>query len=140
MIPTIETERLVLRAPNESDYPVYRDFFSDADASHFYGGPVSASRAWGVLAADIGHWVLRGYGRWSVVVKNSGEMIGCCGLWWPEGTQRSELTWWIVPRARRHGYAFEASQAAIRFGYRGLGWALVETHMVDEKRSRATAC
>jgi [ribosomal protein S5]-alanine N-acetyltransferase len=135
MIPTLETERLFLRAPENSDFPIYRGFFADAEASHAYGGPLEADRAWRVLATDIGHWVLRGYGRWSITEKASGAMIGGCGLWWPEGYPRSELTWWIVPSARRHGYALEASRAAVRFGYRTLGWPLVETHMNDSNEA-----
>ena len=131
MIPSLETERLLLRAPEGSDFSVYRDFFANADASSAYGGPLDAERAWRVLATDLGHWSLRGFGRWSVMEKTSGQMIGGCGLWWPEGYPRSELTWWILPTARRLGYAFEASRAAVRFGYRTLGWPLVETHMND---------
>ncbi len=61
--------------------------------------------------------------------------MGGCGLWWPEAYPRSELTWWIVPAARRLGYALEASRAAIRFGYERLGWSLVETHMNDENHA-----
>lgn len=131
MIPTIETGRLILRAPEAGDFSIYRDFFADAEASRFYGGPMDASAAWRVLAADLGHWALRGYGRWAVVERLSGGMIGSCGLWWAEGWPRSELTWWIVPEARRKGYAAEASRAAIAFGYRTLGWDVVETHMND---------
>lgn len=59
-------------------------------------------------------------------------MIGGCGLWWPEGYPRSELTWWIIPSARRNGYATEASKAVIDFAYQKLGWDMVETHMNDE--------
>lgn len=131
-IPTLNTARLELRAPIGEDYPVYRDFFADAEASHFYGGPLDADRAWRVLATDLGHWALRGYGRWSVVEKATGRMVGGCGLWWPEGYPRSELTWWIIPAARRLGYALEASRAAISFGYDRLGWDMVETHMNDD--------
>lgn len=131
-IPTLTTKRLVLRAPEAADFPVYRDFFGDAEASHFYGGPMEADRAWRVLATDLGHWALRGYGRWSIVEQASGAMVGGCGLWWPEAYPRSELTWWIIPSARRNGYALEASRAAVRFGYDTLGWELVETHMNDE--------
>jgi RimJ/RimL family protein N-acetyltransferase len=132
MIPSLETERLVLRGPRASDYDVYKDFLADAEASRAYGGPLDADAAWRVLAMDLGHWSLRGYGRWAVVLKATDEMIGCCGLWWPQGWPRSELTWWIIPSARRHGYAFEASEATIRFGYQTLGWSMVETHMQDE--------
>lgn len=135
MIPTIETERLLLREPRGEDFPVYRDFFANAEASHFYGGPLPADRAWRMLATDIGHWRLRGYGRWAVVVKETGDMVGGCGLWWPEAYPRSELTWWIVPAARRQGYALEASRAAVAFGYETLGWDLVETHMNDDNEA-----
>jgi [ribosomal protein S5]-alanine N-acetyltransferase len=131
LIPVLETDRLILRGPRAEDFAVYRDFFADAEASAFYGGPMSADRAWRVLATDVGHWALRGYGRWSVIERDSGRMIGGCGLWWPEGYPRSELTWWIIPTARRHGYALEASRAVVRHGYRELGWPLVETHMDD---------
>lgn len=131
-IPRIETERLVLRAPDEGDFPAYRDFFGDAEASRFYGGPLDAGRAWRVLASDLGHWALRGYGRWAVEVKDGGQFVGGCGLWWPGGWPRSELTWWILPAARRRGYALEASRAVIRYAYRSLGWKLVETHTDDD--------
>jgi RimJ/RimL family protein N-acetyltransferase len=131
-IPTIETERLILRGPTGADFPVYRDFFADAEASHFYGGPIGPDRAWRVLASDLGHWQLRGYGRWALEEKSSRQMVGSCGLWWPEAYPRSELTWWIAPAARRNGYALEASRAAIGFGYDVLGWDIVETHMNDE--------
>jgi RimJ/RimL family protein N-acetyltransferase len=131
-IPTLQTERLLLRAPCAEDFPVYRDFFADAEASAFYGGPMGADRAWRVLATDLGHWMLRGFGRWAVVDKASGAMVGGCGLWHPPDAPRSELTWWIIPAARRQGFALEASRAAIAYGYDVLGWDLVETHMNDD--------
>ena len=132
MIPIIETDRLILREPRAEDFPVYESFFADRQASALYGGPLLPDKAWRVLAADLGHWMLRGYGRWAVTLKQSGVMIGGCGLWWPEGYPRSELTWWIIPTERKKGYAKEASVAAINFGYETLGWTLVETHMNDE--------
>jgi len=131
-IPRIETDRLILRGPEESDFSVYRAFYDDEHASAAYGGPLSPLAAWKKLAADIGHWQLRGYGMWSLQEKSSGHMIGGCGLVWPEGWPRSELTWWIIPQARRQGYAFEASRAVIRFAMEKLYWPVVETHMDDD--------
>jgi RimJ/RimL family protein N-acetyltransferase len=135
IIPTLETDRLILRAPVLADFPVYRDFFGDAVASYHYGGPLAPAQAWRVLAFDLGHWAVRGFGRWAIEERKTGTMIGGCGLWHPEGAARSELTWWIVPAARRHGYALEASRAVIQFGYHTLQWPLVETHMQDENEA-----
>mgnify|MGYP001470873948 CR=1 FL=1 len=129
--PTIETQRLLLRGPSAEDFPTYVRFYADAEASSAYGGPLAAGLAWRRLAADIGHWELRGYGMWSVIVRATGEMVGGCGIVWPHGWPRSELTWWITPDARRNGYAMEASRAVVDFAYRTLKWDLVETHMND---------
>ena len=131
-IPTLRTERLVLRAPSVTDFETYRDFYADRSASLFYGGPMTAAQAWRKLAYDVGHWTLRGFGMWSVVEQASSTMVGGCGIVWPEGWPRHELTWWIVPGARRNGYAEEASRAAIRWAQEVLGWSAVETHMDDQ--------
>ena len=131
-IPVLTTKRLMLRAPGVSDFPVYCDFYGDPLASSFYGGPLDAAQAWRRLALDIGHWSLRGHGMWAVVEQASGLTIGGCGIVQPEGWPRHELSWWIVPVARRHGYAEEASRAAVQWALAALGWSHVETHMKDE--------
>ena len=131
-IPTLRTKRLILRAPEASDFPVYRDFYSDGAASCFYGGPLDASQAWRRLAQDIGHWALRGHGMWAIAEQEAKSMIGACGIVQPEGWPRHELSWWIVPSARRRGYAEEASRAIIRWAASVLGWSAVETHIRDE--------
>jgi RimJ/RimL family protein N-acetyltransferase len=127
----LETERLILRGPDAVDFPVYRAFYADRAASAFYGGPLAPEQAWRKLAFDIGHWSLRGFGMWSVVERQTGAMVGGCGIVWPEGWPRHELTWWIMPGFRRRGYALEASRAAIGWARTTLGWGSVETHMDD---------
>ena len=130
--PRFETDRLILRSPREGDAVAYTDFYADPEASAFYGGPLLAHDAWGMMARDVGHWSLRGYGIWVVERRDTGAVVGGCGLMWPTGWPRSELTWWILPDARRQGFAREASRAAIAFGYDTLGWERVETHMKDD--------
>ncbi|KZM50143.1 GNAT family acetyltransferase [Labrenzia sp. OB1] len=132
MLPVLETERLILRVPEEQDFELYRDFYRDREASHFYGGPISSSAAWGRLARDVGHWHLRGYGQWILQKRNCEQLVGSCGFAWPTDWPRPELTWWIAKSQRRLGYAKEASLAAINFAYDTLGWNLVQTHMRDE--------
>jgi ribosomal-protein-alanine N-acetyltransferase len=131
-IPTLQTERLALRAPRESDTQAYQDFYSDGEASKFYGGPLAADAAWLKLARDVGHWHLRGYGPWVLERKNDKKVVGGCGLFLHNGWSKPELTWWIASHARRMGFATEASKAAIHFGYETLKWELVQTYMKDE--------
>lgn len=135
VIPSLRTSRLMLRAPDAADFDGYRSFYADPEASAFYGGPLDAAQAWRRLAQDIGHWALRGHGMWSLVEQSTGAMIGGCGIVRPEGWPRHELSWWIVPGARRRGYAEEASRAVIRWAVEELGWSEVETHMKDENEA-----
>ncbi len=130
-IPNLTTDRLTLRAPGPNDFPIYRNFYADRRASAAYGGPLRAGLAWRKLASDIGHWTLRGFGMWMIEEKTTRKAIGGCGIMWPEDWPRHELTWWVVPSARRQGYALEASRAAIDWAYDELGWDQVETHMND---------
>ena len=138
--PELRTPRLTLRPPSADDYATYVRFYSDPEASASYAGPLDAAQAWRKLAYDIGHWSLRGFGMFSVMDRESGDMLGGCGVVHPEGWPRHELTWWIMPAARRRGVALEASQAVLDWAYGTLGWDLVETHMNDEnKAARALA-
>ncbi|MCV0424478.1 MAG: GNAT family N-acetyltransferase [Roseibium sp.] len=132
---SIETEQFVLKPPKEGDLPVYRAFFSDREASRFYGGPLRDDQSWRVLAGHLGHWHLRGYGMWMVVPKNGKAAIGGCGFVWPDGWPRRELTWWLMPEARGTGAAVEISNAAIRHAYDAYRWPLVETHMDDSNHA-----
>ncbi len=131
MIPVLQTERLTMRGPEADDFPLYRDFYADAEGSGHYGGPKRADEAFQRLAADIGHWHLKGFGKWILVERASGKAVGGCGIVHPDGWPSHELTWWLTRDARGTGYATEASRAAITFGYEALGWDTVETHMRD---------
>lgn|GEM_PF-544643 len=138
-VPELATERLGLVAPALVHLEHYLEFFTDAEASASYGGPLTEGQAWARLAADRGTWALRGFGVWVVTSLDTGSVFGGCGFWqglgWPH-----ELTWWLRPDARGSGVAREASQAAIRHAYEVWGWPTVQTYMTDDNEpARALA-
>ena len=59
----------------------------------------------------VGHWHIRGYGFWTVTSKDSGEVLGICGLWYPDGWPETELGWVMFEAAEGKGIAFEAAKA-----------------------------
>lgn len=134
-IPELTTQRLLLRAPRQDDFSVYEAFYADSAQSRFYGGPLKSREAWTKLAMEVGHWSLKGYGVWSIEIQSTGEMVGGCGFWWPDGWPRPELTWWLIEAARGEGLATEASLAALDFAYRELNWDIVETHLDDDNET-----
>jgi RimJ/RimL family protein N-acetyltransferase len=129
-IPTLDTPRLKLIAPDRNCESAYLRFYTDEAASRAYGGPLTASAACARLAADLGNWYLHGFGVWAIVSKRDGAIVGTCGYWQGKGWPR-ELTWWLLPEARGCGYAKEASVAALVHAYDGFGWDRVETYMND---------
>ena len=121
VIPTLTTGRLTLRAPCPEDFPALRAFYA-SDRARFVGGPKTAEGAWRQLATEIGHWALRGYGRWIVVERASGRACGLVGLWNPEGWPEPEIGWDLFAGFEGRGYATEAAAAARRHAYGALGW------------------
>lgn len=134
MIPHLQTTRLDLIAPDRSCADAYQRFYTDADASAFYNGPLTPAAAWSRLAADIGVWHLQGFGVWALRRRTDAEILGVCGFWQGPGWPR-ELTWWLLPQARGQGYAQEASQAAIHHAYTVFGWDEVQTYCRDENNA-----
>lgn len=119
--PTLTTERLVLRALKPDDFPRFADFFA-SDRAKFVGGPATAEQSWRMLACEIGHWTLRGYGRFAVDLRESSEFIGLIGPWAPEGWPEPELGWDLWGGYEGRGYATEAAGAARDYAYTTLGW------------------
>jgi [ribosomal protein S5]-alanine N-acetyltransferase len=130
LIPTLETARLKLVPPSAAGESAYQAFYTDAEASHHYGGPLTASQALARLATDQENWQRQGFGVWAVLLKESDAVVGTCGFWQGKGWPR-ELTWWLLPEARGRGLAVEASYAAIGHAYRVFGWPDVQTYMND---------
>ena len=119
--PTIQTERLTLRGLGPEDLPYLQPFFA-SDRSRYVGGLVSYEQSWRFLAAEIGHWTLRGYGRWGVDDRATGTPVGLVGLWNPEGWPEPEIGWDLWDGAEGKGFATEAARAARDYAYETLGW------------------
>lgn len=133
-IPTLTTERLILRAPTLADFDPLAAFYA-TDHARFVGGPLSRELTWRMLATEAGHWQLRGFGRWSVEHRDTGDWIGIVGLWNPEGFPENELGWDLAPEATGEGYATEAATAARAYAYDTLGWNTLISLIVDDNHA-----
>ena len=138
-IPTLETERLVLRAPRAGDFEAYAEFRTGPRAA-YSGGPYTRAQAFEQFCALAGHWLVRGYGRWLVATRAEDRPIGIVGLYYPEDWLEPEVAWALFDGAEGHGYAEEAARAALRYAYDTLGWTtLVSLIGPDNARSAALA-
>ncbi|MBR9652130.1 GNAT family N-acetyltransferase [Thalassovita aquimarina] len=136
-IPTVETERLILREMRESDLDVIAEFF-ESDRSHFVGGPKSRGESWRVISGVLGHWLLRGYGMWLVEERVSGQPVGGVGHLNPEGWDEPELGWHLYTGHEGKGYAYEAALAAREYGARHFGLTAPISY-IDPANTRSKA-
>jgi RimJ/RimL family protein N-acetyltransferase len=64
--PTIETERLILRAHRKDDYLALAAMWAESQVGQFIlGRPATAEESWHRLLRYAGHWSLMGFGFWA---------------------------------------------------------------------------
>jgi RimJ/RimL family protein N-acetyltransferase len=122
-IPTLETERLILRGYRVTDLDDSLGLWSDPDVvRHISGVPSSREDVWARLLRYIGHWAVAGYGLWQIRERGSDRFVGEAGL---AGFQRDmafsfdgapEAAWVLSPWSHGRGYATEAMTAALAWG------------------------
>jgi RimJ/RimL family protein N-acetyltransferase len=109
-IPTITTERLVLRAPRAEDYPAYAAMVGSPRAKYM-GGPYEGWAAWGMFCHETALWALFGHGGLMIERRADGVCVGVSeindGPLFPE----KELGWMLYEGFEGNGYATEAAIA-----------------------------
>lgn len=134
--PTIETDRLVLRAYELSDFPPIRDMWADTEVVKFISDmPRAEEDAWPKFLRMVGHWRLLGYGFWIVEEKTSAVVIGEIGF---ADFKRAlnlaenhapEMGWAFATAAHGKGYATEAAKAALSWWDKSMSespvWCLI---------------
>jgi len=130
--PVLETDRLLLRRPDDRDTDAAIAFLASDRARHV-GGPMTLGGAWRAHAKMVGHWTLRGFGLFAVTDKTTGETLGISGPYYPGDWPEHELGWHIWRAdAEGKGIAFEAACAARDWAYGTLGWTTAVSYIARE--------
>jgi RimJ/RimL family protein N-acetyltransferase len=121
-IPTLTTERLVLR-------PFDHDDLDDLVAIHaepsfwWYPlrGPMTPEQTGQFLDRVLGRYASDGFGVEALIERESGRLIGWAGLgvphFLPQILPAVEVGWRLAPPFRGRGLATEAGAAALDFGF-----------------------
>jgi ribosomal-protein-alanine N-acetyltransferase len=117
-IPTIDTDRLRLRAFRSDDLDAHAAHCADAEVMQYLGAgrPLDRALAWRQMATFVGEWTLHGWGMWAVARRADDRLIGRVGFLFPPGWPEVEIGWLLGRDAWGNGHAREAAAAALRFG------------------------
>ena len=119
----LETPRLVLREMTEDDFPALCRILCDGPTMYAYEGAFSEGEAREWLERQQARYAADGFGLWAVVRRETGEMIGQCGLTWQDwdGRRVPEIGY-LFERAHWHrGYAAEAARGCRTYAFETLG-------------------
>ncbi len=120
IIPTIATERLVLRAMTRADFPAFAGLWADpAVTAHILREPRDETASWRSFLMNAGSWAVDGIGQSAIT--HQGVFIGQAGFF---DARRGvgadfdgvpECGWVIAPAHQGQGFATEALVALHRW-------------------------
>lgn len=119
----LETKRLGLRPLALDDLDDVASLLGDAEALRFWGGPLDREGARHWIERNIARYDADGFGRCAVVLRETRELVGDCGLITTtvEGQPEVELGWIVRRRYWGKGIATEAAAAWLDFAFDTLG-------------------
>lgn len=138
----IETRRLILRELCEDDFEAEYAVLSDTAIMQYYPYSFDEARVKSWIKRNIERYQNDGFGLWAVVVKETGEMIGGCGLTMQNinGTIQPEIGYHIHRSHQRNGYANEAASAVRSWAFEHTPYQTLYSYMnAENTASRATA-
>jgi len=121
----LTTERLSIRLLREDDLDALYRIYGDPEAMRYVGSTGQArtrEQTGRNLTQFIADREKHGYGLWATTLRESGEMIGMCGLIPVEGTGPDvEVVYVLEQSAWGKGYATEMARASLEAGFGPFG-------------------
>ena len=119
---SLETSRLALRPMTLEDEPALAEVLGDAVTMRWYPHPFSREEVRDWIERQISRYP-SGTGLLGVVEKQTGQLIGDCGVVWQEVEDQMELeVAYHVNRERwNQGFATEAARALIDHAFTDIG-------------------
>jgi RimJ/RimL family protein N-acetyltransferase len=138
----LETARLRLRRFTRDDADALFEVFADPQALRFYPEMADRSALASWIERNLRRYEDDGLGLWAMIEKESGRLVGDCGLTYQdvEGVSQLEVGYHVLASERRRGFATEAARACLDFGFRRTAATTIGSIVSPENAaSRAVA-
>ncbi|WP_417693561.1 GNAT family N-acetyltransferase [Roseibium sp.] len=131
----LETQRLILRPPQETDYAEFLAY-STSDRTRYVGGPKTEDLCREKFDDLSDQWRQRGFGRFIIVRKDTGQPLGHVGPLQDKSGGPVEMTWTLW-RAEHEGqgFALEAAQAALKWAFEAVDQPYLDAMIHPENKS-----
>lgn len=129
--PVLQGERIRIRPHRADDFERLVELFL-SPRSKYMDEVKSRGEAWKNFSADVGQWVLLGFGAWAIEEVVNGIYVGQVSLNFPVDFPEHELGWQVWEEFEGKGYAFEAAMLARGFAFNELGWTTVVSYIDPE--------
>ncbi|MEO6361142.1 MAG: GNAT family N-acetyltransferase [Sphingomicrobium sp.] len=117
--PVLETERLILRPFEKSDFAAHLTIMERPEVHRHLGPVLSREDLWRRSVGSVGMWAVVGFGGWMVVTKSDGRLVGNTGFFdarralEPNFAGAPEMGWIFDTSVHGQGIAHEACTAAL---------------------------
>ena len=124
----IETDRLLLREFRPSDAAFALELLNEPAFLQYIGDrgvrTIDDAARW-IEAGPRANYARLGFGHYVVMLKQTDEPIGICGLRTRDGLNDPDLGYALLQKHWGHGYALEAARAVLQWCGAALGIARV---------------
>ena len=127
----LETDRLILREYTPDDFDALYEIMSDPETMQHYPAPFDKERTMGWITWNLENYQKYGFGLWAVVLKETGEFIGDCGITIQniDGEMLPEIGYHIHKKYWRRGFAKEAAQATRDWAFQNTQYDTIYSYM-----------
>lgn len=118
----IETERLILKEYSKTDVFELNKILSNPITMSFWPTPFTLQQTENWVNKNIERYNKDGFGRWAVLLKDSGKLIGDCGIMISDidGKQENDLGYIIHHTYWHNGFGFESANACKDYAFSNL--------------------
>lgn len=118
----LETSRLILREFCSDDADALARVLSDPETMRFYPAPYDRAGVEEWIARNLRRYADDGHGLWAMILKETSELIGDCGLTVQEvdGSTEIEVGYHVRRDLWGQGLATEAARACRDYGFARL--------------------
>lgn len=133
----LETPRLLLRELTMADADPLESILGDAVTMQYYPAPFTRAEIEDWIRRNLARYRGYGFGIWGMLLKPSGELIGDCGCFVRDvaGSFEFEVAWHVRRDHWGCGFASEAAQRCIDYGFRILGAVRIIALVRPENKS-----